>query len=127
MWKLLDLDENGQPLAIMGDREYMDGAVIKLTADEFDLLCERYSFDGDRQKFKKLLDERDQWYGRQSYSTYRHWLKQTVDWLERNKQAREGSEGSDCAVGGEAMGRVHKRGQGGFQKALGRPHRQAKD
>ena len=115
---LLELDEDGYPVLKRGDPEYIDGAIIKLSAKDFDILCERYSFDGDRQKFKKLLQERDEWYGRQSYSTYRNWLQQTINWLERNKQAREHPDREHSALGVQDVERLHPRGQGGFQKAL---------
>jgi len=70
---------------LQGRRGEFQGQVIKLTANEVDELCKRYSFTGDRDKFRKLLQNRDDWYATQPYKTYTKWLDDTVKWLAKSK------------------------------------------
>lgn len=74
---------------LQGRKGEFKGEVIQLSGVEFDELCKRYSFNGDRDKFRAILQNRDDWYAKQPYKTYSKWLDDTVVWLAKGKREQQ--------------------------------------
>ncbi len=62
------------------------GAVINLDGPAFNLWFQEYSFDGNEDKFRKVLSKRDDWYSIQPYKTQESWLAKTTTWLDKNRR-----------------------------------------
>lgn len=74
---------------LQGRKGEFKGQVIQLSSSQFDELCKRYSFNGDRDKFRAILQKRDDWYAKQPYKTYSKWLDDTVVWLAKGKRQQQ--------------------------------------
>ena len=63
-----------------------NGVVIQLDAESFNIWFQKFSFDGDEEKFRKIIQKRDNWYSTQGYNTQKTWMDKTTSWLMDNKR-----------------------------------------
>ncbi len=60
------------------------GKVIKLDPGSFNLWFQKFSNNGDEDRFRLLLQRRDEWYATQEFRVYSKWLSDTTKWLIKN-------------------------------------------
>lgn len=61
------------------------GQVISLDGPAFNEWFQHYSHDGNEDRFRGLIQKRDDWYSTQPYKTHSKWLPDTTKWLSKNK------------------------------------------
>lgn len=64
------------------------GSVLNFTSDDYGELFKRYCYDGNEERFRGLLQKRDDWYSTQPYKTHKNWLNDTVAWLAKNSKPK---------------------------------------
>lgn len=66
--------------------EPFEGEIIKLSADEANVLFQRY-WEGDEHSFREFLTGRDDWYQTMPYNLWKDnkWMEQTTRYLNKRK------------------------------------------
>jgi uncharacterized protein YdaU (DUF1376 family) len=78
-------NKNGNSCFHFSGRSF-DGKVIALDGPSFNEWFQVFSNDGDEDRFRRLIQNRDKWYATQPYNTHKNWLMDTTKWLAKNQK-----------------------------------------
>lgn len=67
-------------------REPFEGEVIKLSGDEFYVMFQKYSVNGDEFKFRENLEKKDYWLSTKPTRVYNGWLRYVTRWLQKEQE-----------------------------------------
>lgn len=67
-------------------KEPFDGAVIKLSGEEFNALFQTWGQDEFR--FREKLWKYDEWFETKAYKVQQNWLKLITTWMQKDEQEK---------------------------------------